>query len=1339
MEFKKLKRSFLLPTGWLGGQNDDPSNEKSNGRPLPPVVEAAKPRPLEMILLRLLIIAGSLLVLFFIAWFTHESVAGYLPLYVLLCISLTYKLLKLCFEWYHYWSIGLSRRPRSVKQPTADIFTTAMPGEPFDMIKKTLVAMQQVRYPHTSYLCDEGNDPTLIELCKKLGVVHITREHKIDAKAGNINNALQYATGEICVILDPDHAPLPEFLDEVIPYFDKPDIGFVQVVQAYNNAACSFIALGAAQQTYIFYGPLMMGMNTYGTVQAIGANCSFRRAALDSIGGHAAGLAEDMHTAMQLHAKGWKSVYLPKILTRGLVPANINSYYKQQLKWSRGTLELLFTVFPKLCTKFGWRQLLHYFLLPLHFAAGLIILIDILIPVISLLSGEVPLYFTVSEFYQAGVPLLFITLLIRQFAQRWLLEKNEHGFHLAGGILLFGTWWIYCVGLFYTLFRVKVPYLATPKHEEYINNWKLQIPNIIALALSVIAAIYGLSRDWNPYNFVTAGFALLNAIILGMVVISSQQRLLHATKLKLWNTPRINSPFYAVKHSLVKPLPAVYALLRNNAPLLVFMVIFASAISFRTANNNTVLKKENRQKNDGGFYSGVYIPAVQQQHSLTAVSAFEKAIDAPANIISLYQAWGPASLEQFPGALLEKINAQGSIPMITWEPWVSLFAPQPGWPQLQREQKAMAAIAAGVLDEYIHAYAKKIRDYHKPIFIRFAHEADNPAYPWSTTGNNTAEEYKAAWQKLVAMFAADGVSNVTWVWTPWQRSTAKTYYPGDGIIDWIGITCLNYGAASWDGKWRSFEEIYEPYKRALLPFKKPIMLAEFGSTNYGGDANQWLSDAIERIHNNHKEIKSLVFFNNPEDKNWITAWRPSRDIKGIDWQITKPPPLRRLLSTTEQPASHHFVDGTTTATHVSSTIIGKSSGRFEWMVSGKPFYVKGIAYNPAHDWRDGYYPLTRKQLEKDFLDIKATGCNTILRYNPSVYDRNIINIAQENDLKILYGFWFDPKVDYYKDSIQVKKYYTLVAETVKSYKDKPAILAWCLGNQGGSDLRNHFSSPYLQVVQQSYMRMIESMARLIHTVDDKRPVVASLQYSWLLPGELRNWNNEVPSVDIIGINTAYTQHIDSLPELIKQSGNTRPYLVTSFGANGYWDEKYNSFDMNHNLHELNDDQKAALYSNEWNQQIYPGKGYNLGGVAFCWKDRFDGSATWSGITDFKGRKKSAYYALQQAWTDRPSRITSPGLFLVGPSYPLKPDMNYEFTAVYQNAIFNKVEWHLYRDDYTSCDKYISLTGNHYKTWVSLPPGPASYRLYIYVSDNNGNVVTSSIPLTTYTGVYNHDL
>ena len=491
-------------------------------------IQGVVPKQKDVLTIRLMIILGLVTMALFLYWFLDNDHVGYTPLYILLTTALFFKLLRTLHEWYHYYAVSIPVKPQLRTKFTVDVLTTACPGEPHDMIVNTLEAIQRIRYPHTTYLCDEGDDPYLKAQCERLGVVHVTRTVKVDAKAGNINNALRQATGDICLILDPDHVPVPEFLDEVLPYFEDPDIGYVQCVQAYHNQKESLVAYGAAEQTYSFYGPMMMGMNSYGTAQAIGANCTFRRSALDSIGGHAAGLAEDMHTAMQLHARGWKSVYVPKILTRGLVPGTLAAYYKQQVKWSRGTFELLFTTYPKLFSKFTWRQKLHYFTLPMYYLFGVFNLFDFLIPSLSLLLAEFPWYVSLGEFVIMFTPFFLISICIRQYAQRWLHEKNEKGFHLFGGILRTGTWWIFLLGLVYSIFRVRVPYIPTPKDDKPKNNFVLSLPNILVCAgiLGAIAYtqyIYGHVYN-NPYVQMMVMFSLVNVLILGSVVVIGQEK-----------------------------------------------------------------------------------------------------------------------------------------------------------------------------------------------------------------------------------------------------------------------------------------------------------------------------------------------------------------------------------------------------------------------------------------------------------------------------------------------------------------------------------------------------------------------------------------------------------------------------------------------------------------------------------------------------------------------------------------------------------------------------------------------------------------------------------------------
>jgi cellulose synthase (UDP-forming) len=509
------------------------------GRPAPgphrlddPEMEVREPRPPRVIapparalwIVRTLIVMALVQLALFLGWLLQPDHRGdWLPFW-LLTAGLGFKIFRWLNTWYQYWSVQEVPPLRTRRAWTVDVFTTACPGEPHDMIERTLRAMVRMRLPHRNFLCDEGNDPQLRALCRQLGVTHVTRSDRRDAKAGNINNALRQSNGEICVVLDPDHEPCPSMLENVLGYFEDQGVGFVQTVQGYRNQGASLIARGAAEQTYHFYGAMMMGMHHYGVVQAIGANCAFRRTALESIGGHAPGLAEDMHTAMRLYAKGWRSVYVPEMLTRGLVPSSLSAYYKQQLKWACGCFDLLLYVYPRLFRRLTLQQRVHYFCRPLYYARGLFGLIDVAVPILCLTGGFVGWRIAPLEFAVWFMPLLSLSALIHYATQWWLLEPTEQGSHVLGGILKAGTWWVHLTGIVCSICRIRVPYIPTPKEDVSENAWLLSVPNAAVALFSVGAIAYGLSRDWSPHNLLMAIFAGWNAAALGFVALISQKK-----------------------------------------------------------------------------------------------------------------------------------------------------------------------------------------------------------------------------------------------------------------------------------------------------------------------------------------------------------------------------------------------------------------------------------------------------------------------------------------------------------------------------------------------------------------------------------------------------------------------------------------------------------------------------------------------------------------------------------------------------------------------------------------------------------------------------------------------
>ncbi|WP_460550756.1 glycosyltransferase family 2 protein [Hymenobacter daeguensis] len=778
--------------------------------------------------MRILVIIGVLLLGHFVWWFADSSHIGYAPLFWLLTFSLGYKLLRMLQEWYHYAYVKVPvPMPLSpaTRLRTVDMLTTACPGEPHDMIIRSLEALVAVRYPHTTYLCDEGDEPELRAACARLGVVHVTRLDKSNAKAGNINNALRQATGELCVVLDPDHEVMPDFLDQVVSYFDDPSVGYVQVVQAYGNQKESLIAKAAAEQTYHFYGPLMMGMNHYNTVQAIGANCTFRRAALDGIGGHAAGLTEDMHTAMRLHAAGWKSVYAPVVVSRGLVPSTLGAFYMQQLKWARGTFDLLFHVYPKLFSQFSGRQRLHYLTVPLYFISGLVALVDIVVPVASLLLLQFPWHLSLPEFALHMVPVTSIGLLIRYHAQHWLREPHEPGLHLAGGLLRIATWWVYSLGLVYTIFNVRVPYIPTPKQGTVKNEWLLCLPNLVLVGLSLVAVVVSMQVPGTrgPYTKLMATLALINVVILLLSILMAQHAFLNRLRQFLWSRQPLFAFKKSIDHALANGAGIINRRLRSGsiafaAGLAVLNVLGTAGLVLAQWHEQVSISDAYIWAHTGfgplrigGQLPGTRPPAAQPAPGNDAV--WTEAANSTNQLVNLQL---PSAASEVPVGLIEKINQRGGIPVLTWPANGSLA-----------QRQALQQAVQGIIK-------RKNQLLLRPLL---------PARsPWA---------YRRAWQQLVTAYRASGDTTAVWVWTPPRPDSVASYFPGSAYVTWVATSCpaLPNPSVPATGCYLQFRQ---QVAIQIEMQSKPILL-------FAGQVPAAHPQRVQQVARRYPEIKAVLF------------------------------------------------------------------------------------------------------------------------------------------------------------------------------------------------------------------------------------------------------------------------------------------------------------------------------------------------------------------------------------------------------------------------------------------------------------------------------------------------
>ena len=244
---------------------------------------------------------------------------------------------------------------------------------------------------------------------------------------------------------------------------------------------------------------------------------------------------------------------------------------------------------------------------------------------------------------------------------------------------------------------------------------------------------------------------------------------------------------------------------------------------------------------------------------------------------SVWSDWG-GSNKEFPTELMDGLLARGVTPIVLWEPI------DPSDPTNQDHPSySYQSMIRGKYDAYVRAWAQAAKDWGHPVLLRFAHEFNGTWFPWGVQRfSNTPKLFIQAWRHVWNIFRGKngvGAKNVRFVWSPNQpcgQCTSYTkLYPGDKYVDYAAFSSFN-----WSGKvpWKSMVQAFELSMKGLAKVtRKPVIVAETGSSAKGGDKATWIRKGYPAVHKKWPRIKLIIYFN-----------IDTRDVGQRDWRLVSP-------------------------------------------------------------------------------------------------------------------------------------------------------------------------------------------------------------------------------------------------------------------------------------------------------------------------------------------------------------------------------------------------------------------------------------------------------------------
>ncbi len=209
--------------------------------------------------------------------------------------------------------------------------------------------------------CSTDRTPEILQqMCAKYPQLQVLcrPQGSTGGKSGALNQVLPLTRGEIIAVFDADAQVTPDLLRQVVPLFDCPQVGAVQVSKAIANAPKNLLTQGQSAEMALDAFFQRQRILAGGIGELRGNGQFVRRVALERCGGwNEETITDDLDLTLRLHLDQWDIDFLsqPRVQEEGVT--GVMALWHQRNRWAEGGAQSYLDYWqPLVRQRWQWRK-----------------------------------------------------------------------------------------------------------------------------------------------------------------------------------------------------------------------------------------------------------------------------------------------------------------------------------------------------------------------------------------------------------------------------------------------------------------------------------------------------------------------------------------------------------------------------------------------------------------------------------------------------------------------------------------------------------------------------------------------------------------------------------------------------------------------------------------------------------------------------------------------------------------------------------------------------------------------------------------------------------------------